>query len=433
METPFLSSDRKTKKDTKHKKEKNISLQILESASRNNTEADFILLLGMENFTEKACLCALNRIFGFEPKVGLAMISHLGSAKEIFMLDDESLHILMGPYSKFKGKICLAAMEDAAKELKDLSRKGIQFCGITEECYPSLLRECPDAPIGLYIRSDTPFSDLWSPNPIAVVGTRDISLYGKEWCGKIVRELSKTSERPSIISGLALGTDIEAHKTALDYGLPTIAVMATGPESIYPYRHKSIAEKIAHTPGCALITDYPPGTSPLAIHFLRRNRIIAGLSRATILVESKIKGGGMMTCRLAFSYDRDVYALPGRVDDIRSEGCNDLIRRKIAEPVTSLSDLTESLLLNATTGTATKTDASRIKTQYQKYHSAEDIGILTEILSIIRKHRGVTVEEICNILGASYRNVSGWTNLLETDGFINIDLLQRCSINSKNV
>ena len=249
----------------------------------------------MENFEEKACLCALNRIFGFEPKIGLALISHLGSASEIFSLSVEELTALLGPYSRHKDKICRRAIDEAAKELIHLSGSGVSFCGITERPYPSLLKECEDPPIGLYIKSATPLSSLWQEDRIAVVGTRDISQYGREWCTRIVSSFAASPVRPAIVSGLAMGVDIEAHKTALENGLPTIAVLPTGPDAIYPLRHRLQAERIASAPGSALITDYPPGTAPLAVHFLRRNRIIAGLSKATILIESKTRGGGMMT------------------------------------------------------------------------------------------------------------------------------------------
>ena len=237
------------------------------------------------------------------------------------------------------------------EELTDLEKIGISFSAWNSASYPPLLKECADAPVGLYIRSVTPARELWNPSGnIAVVGTRDLSPYGKEWCEKAVTAIASGNEKPSIISGLALGTDICAHRTALDNGLPTIGVMATGPETVYPYRHKEFAERLWQTPGCALVTDYPPGTAPLAIHFLRRNRIIAGLADATILIESKSRGGGMTTSRLAFSYSRDVYALPGRADDVRSQGCNRLIREKIAEPLISIEDLIGSLGLEKRSG-----------------------------------------------------------------------------------
>ena len=265
----------------------------------------------MENFEEKACLCALSKIFGFKPKIALALIEHLGGAREVFKIGREELEMLLGPHSQYTDIIRKAAVYEAADELERYERLDISFIGWTEEHYPSLLKECPDAPVGLYVRSRTHPSKLWPERKIAIVGTRDVSPYGKEWCSKCVYSLGSSDEKPLIISGLAMGVDICAHKAALEAGLPTIAVMATGPESIYPYRHRGFAEEMYQMPGCALVTDYPPGTAPLAVHFLRRNRIIAGLSDTTVLIESKIKGGGMMTARLAFSYDRDVYALPG--------------------------------------------------------------------------------------------------------------------------
>lgn len=387
----------------------------------------------MENFEEKSCLCALNRIFGFKPKTALALISHLGSASGVFRLSKDEKECLLGPHSGYVEMLNWKSAEDASKELMKLSDKGIVFSGITEESYPELLKECEDPPVGLYVRGITPLDKLWNKESVAVVGTRDISPYGRDWCARIVKGLAATGTRPPIVSGLALGVDIEAHKTAIENGLPTIAVMATGPDSIYPQRHKAYAERIASTPGCALITDYPPGTAPLAIHFLRRNRIIAGLSKATLLIESKLKGGGLMTCRLAFSYNREVYALPGRADDIRSQGCNELIRKKMAEPITSVSSLTDSLGMVRTIR-STKTDfTALIHGFYRGQCSEEDIALLHKTLSAIEKNRGATVEEIGDILHTGYLKASELIGLLEIDGFITVDLLQRCSINSKNM
>lgn len=383
----------------------------------------------MENFEEKSCLCALNRIFGFEPKAGLRLLEHFGTACKVFNASPDELDSIMGPYSKHRGFISRKAVEQAADELRSLSREGIQFCGITEDSYPLLLKECPDAPIGLYIRSDTPINDLWTNSGIAVVGTRDISPYGREWCSRIVKGLSMTGKRPDIISGLALGVDGLAHKTALEHGLATTAVMATGPETIYPYRHRDLACRIAHTPGCALITDYPPGTAPLAIHFLRRNRIIAGLSSATLLIESKIKGGGLMTCNLAFSYDRDVFALPGRVDDIRSQGCNELIRAKKAEPITGVDSLVEALGMNSRLKNRRSPDYNSIIRRTYRGASDQVATTMTLLLGTIGRNRGLTVEELAGQVGIRYAEAAELTGILEIDGLISIDLMQRCSIN----
>lgn len=383
----------------------------------------------MENFEEKACLCALGKIFGFKPKIGLALIGHLGDAREVFKINRKDLELLLGPHSQYTDIIRKSAVYEAADELERYEKMDISFVGWSEEDYPQLLKECPDAPVGLYIRSRTHPSKLWTPQKnIAVVGTRDVSSYGKEWCAKTIFGLASTEQKPLIVSGLALGTDICAHKAALEAGLPTIAVMATGPESVYPYRHGGFAEEMYKVPGCALITDYPPGTAPLAIHFLRRNRIIAGLSNATVLIESKIKGGGMMTARLAFSYDRDVFALPGRVDDVRSQGCNMLIRSKIAEPLTSIPEFLDSLGMKAGHAMNTISDMEALSSRYRCKISDDKISLMSKLLGIIRLKRGITVEDLAIESGLEYARTVELTSTLEIDGFINIDLLQRCCI-----
>lgn len=388
----------------------------------------------MKYSDEKTCLCALNRIFGFKPKTGLALISHCGSAENVFKMDKDEKELILGPYSKYIGEICNRNLDNAYAELAALHEKGIYLIGITEEQYPALLKECEDAPIGLYIRSETPAEKLWtSRKNIAIVGTRDVSPYGREWCERTVRGLASSGETPLIVSGLALGVDINAHKAALDADLPTIGVMATGPETIYPYRNSNIAKKMVSTPGCALITDYPPGTSPLAIHFLRRNRIIAGLTQATILIESKIKGGGMMTSRLAFSYSREVYALPGRADDIRSQGCNKLIKDKIAEPLASIEELLESLGMKCTLKKNHIPNLETLTTLYSGEIEPDRIKMMHSILQAIKTERGITVEEIASDIGLPYHKVNNLCSMMESDGLLTIDLLQRCSIRGKNL
>ena len=387
---------------------------------------------GMMNNEEKYCLCALNRIFGFEPKVAHALVSHLGSASEIFRLPEKDLTALTGPWSKYKGRICRRALDEASEEVDRLSEKGISFIGYTETGYPELLADCEDAPVGLYIRSRTSADRLFDyKRSIAVVGTRDISSYGQEWCGRIVHGLAASSERPAIISGLALGTDICAHREAVASGLPTIAVMATGPEDIYPCRHRGFAEMMADTDGCALITDYPPGTAPLAIHFLRRNRIIAGLSDTTILIESRIKGGGMMTSRLAFSYNRDVYALPGRVDDPRSQGCNLLIKGKVAEAIDSVDGLVESLGLQSGKPRRCISDSEIISDRFGRNAGPELIAELSGLMKIIRTHHGISLDDLSAMTGSRYSIIARLTGMLEMEGLITIDLLQRCTISPR--
>ena len=384
----------------------------------------------MDSFEEKACLCALGKIFGFEPRKGLALVEKAGCASALFALDKDGLDSLMGPHASRKFQFRQAAVFEAARELEALEKTGVTFVGWGQEGYPPMLAECPDPPIGLYIRSLTRPQDLWSrPRNIAIVGTRDISPYGMEWCSKTVEGLANTKQQPAIISGLALGTDICAHRRAVEQGLPTIAVMPTGPDAVYPFRHLAFADELCRRPGCALITDYPPGTAPLPVNFLRRNRIIAGLSHATVLIESKIKGGGMMTARLAFSYDRDVFALPGRIDDTRSQGCNRLIADKIAEPLVTVDGFIKATGLDRMTDTPRQADIhSMLEVTFQDRLDGSAMRDMTALLNCIRLSRGVTVEEAGAMTGIEYGRASSLISMLEMEGFISMDLLQRCCI-----
>lgn len=374
----------------------------------------------------------MNRIFGFESSVARSLVEYCGSAGKLFLMSPEERSDLLGPFSKYSSRICEKELETSSKELDMISRGGYSFIPYGDPSYPELLKECNDAPMGLYVRSGTSAGDLFNKNPcIAIVGTRDISPYGAEWCRRIVGAIATARIKPVIVSGLAIGVDITAHSAAVDNSLATIAVMATGVDSVYPALHKGFAKKIEKTPGCALISDYPPGTVPVAVNFLRRNRIIAGLCTATILVESKEKGGGMITADIANSYNRDVYALPGRIDDTRSQGCNRLIRGKIAEPITDLDNFVNALGLGAYSRRTPRDLDEEIIRIYGGTFSDELLGMIRKTAGLIKKYRGATLDEICSLGEMNWKDVSYASGLLENDGIITIDLLQRCFINVK--
>lgn len=385
----------------------------------------------MENqvFREKTCLCALNRIFGFEPKIGRALVERLGSGSAVFGLDGKSLRECLGPYSKYGEMISREELDRSAEELEGLAEKGCGFVGLGEEGYPSMLRDCDDPPVGLYYKSVSSPDEIFNSRPcVAVVGTRDFSPYGQEWTEKLTAALAEASPSPAIVSGLAYGVDFFAHRAALAHGAPTIAVMATGIDEVYPWRHRDLAATIADTPLCALVTDYPPGTGAVKVNFLRRNRIIAGLSRATVLTESKRKGGGMITARLAFSYEREVYALPGRVDDARSQGCLDLIREKVAEPIGSAEGLVEALGMGPSLQERRRDFVRTVQERYSPAVDPKTLGDLVAIAGEIRRTRGISLDEICRKTGLPYASVSSLTGMMEGDGVIRTDLLQRCFI-----
>jgi DNA processing protein len=222
------------------------------------------------------------------------------------------------------------------KEIQQLEKYHIQTCFITEPLYPPLLKDCPDAPILLYYRGQI---DCNQKRTLSVVGTRHQTAYGRELCVQLIYGLQTYD--PVIVSGLALGIDITAHQAALESGLNTIAILAHGLDRIYPPQHQTIARQMLEHGGW--ISEFPPGTQPEREHFPQRNRIIAGMSEGTLIVETGVSGGSMITAHLASGYQRVVMALPGRVTDARSAGCLSLIRNQIAVPVTSAEDIAEEL------------------------------------------------------------------------------------------
>ena len=386
----------------------------------------------MDNY-ETLCGITLNRIFGYEPSIARRLIGRFGSPGAVFSQSPGTLDEVFGPFSKYRPLICDAEIEVSANEWASLEATGCRFVSIGGSGYPELLAECEDAPCGLYIRSADSPESLWKGiNSVSIVGTRDISPYGKDWTERIVRTIASTRQRPAIVSGFAMGVDITAHLAALAFGLPTIAVLPVGIDNIYPWRHRYIARQMLNTPGCALVTDFPPGTTPQAFHFLRRNRIIAGLSRATILAESKAKGGGTMTARLAAGYGRDVLCLPGRIDDIRSAGCNRLIKEKIAEPITDLESLPGMLGLDSRGGGAGPGLEKRLEDSYSG-SGQERLGAIKQVCLLIRDRRGISPDEISRELDMDYGKVSAIVCLLESDGFICTDLLRRCCIDNKKL
>lgn len=231
------------------------------------------------------------------------------------------------------------AWEKAGRELDRMDKEGIGICSVEHSGYPFLLKQCEDAPLVLY------YKGTWAPAGdicLAVVGTRNASEACKNRVRRIIQGLAGMTQPLTIVSGLAYGIDITAHKASLEEHLRTYAVLGHGLNLIYPANHRQIAERIV-AEGGALITEFPSQTSILPVNFLQRNRIIAGISRVTLVAESALKGGAMATARMAASYNRDVLAIPGRPGDKFSEGCNDLIKRNIAALAEDAEDVAHSL------------------------------------------------------------------------------------------
>ena len=379
---------------------------------------------------------ALGKVFGNQPRISLALVEHLGSASAVFELSASARNDLLEHSGQFRGMLGDDLPDEAERDYNRLSGMGATCLAYTEASYPTALRDCPDAPVCLYVRSATQPDLLFAPERpvIAVVGTRDVSPYGMQQCGRLVRALSAVEPSPVVVSGLAYGVDICAHRTAMECGLPTLAVMATGVDAVYPRQHRADAARMAERPGCALLSDYPLGTAPVALHFIRRNRIIAALSRAVLLVESKEKGGGLITARQAFGYGREVYAVPGRMDDVRSQGCNRLIAESVAEAVSSPEAWLASLGLKASRPAArTQVNASSpvsLSRIYEGRLRKEYVELAARMLLCIQGECGIDVRQLSDRLQCPQVLLSSLLALMEADGLIVMDLAGRCRINA---
>ena len=229
-------------------------------------------------------------------------------------------------------------LPQAEAEADEARRRHISLLALTETDYPTWLKSLPDAPPVLFYKGT---ASLNAQPMISIVGTRHISEYGKDLCRHIVEQLAERLPQATIVSGLAYGVDIHAHRAALACGLPTIGVLGHGLNHLYPPSHRDTANRMTEQGG--LLTEYPCATPVSRENFVQRNRIVAGLSQACIVVESARRGGALIKARLAQDYGREVYACPGRLTDLHSEGCNRLIARHGAAIFTSVDDLMDDM------------------------------------------------------------------------------------------
>lgn len=229
------------------------------------------------------------------------------------------------------------ALFQARKEMEHIRRHDIRVRFILDADYPTRLYQTDGAPVVLYQLGST---DLDSPHIMNVVGTRKPSAYGLSFCEKLVKEMAEYFPDLVVVSGLAYGIDAAAHSASLQAGIPTVGVVAHGLNMIYPAQHRDLARSIL-SKGGSIVTEYPFGSTPYRQRFLERNRIIAALSDVTVVAESDLRGGAMSTANTAFNFSRDVAALPGRISDQLSSGCNLLIRKQKAALITCAADLIE--------------------------------------------------------------------------------------------
>ena len=222
----------------------------------------------------------------------------------------------------------------AEKETDFILKYHINCAFYLDDDYPSRLKNCPDSPVIFFYKGDVDFEH---PKMVSIVGTRQATTYGKELCNKLVDELHQRNHNPIVVSGLAYGIDVCAHRASLRNDLPTVAVLGHGLKQLYPAAHAATAREIVKNG--ALLTEFLSDTPIDRNNFVRRNRLIAGLADLTVVVESNIRGGALITADIANSYNRDVFAFPGRLTDACSSGCNWLIKTNKANLLQSVADI----------------------------------------------------------------------------------------------
>ena len=278
-------------------------------------------------------LLALQKVDGVGDIVAKKLLTHCGTAEAVFKTKAANLQSIDGIGSSILKKLKdKTVFQKAESELKFIESNHISVSSFRNDLYPERLKHCIDGPLLLFGSGNMDFSNR---RMISIVGTRQITPYGMEFCRKLIADLAPLN--PIIVSGFAYGVDIIAHQAAMEHNLQTIGVVAHGLNQIYPKVHKKYVAKMEKNGG--FLTEFWSSSEPEKENFVKRNRIVAGMSEATIVIESAEKGGSLITANLANDYNRDVFAVPGRLSDKYSQGCNNLIKTQRANLLTSAADL----------------------------------------------------------------------------------------------
>lgn len=280
---------------------------------------------------------SLTQVNGIGPVQSRLLIEQFNSAEAIFKAKKKDLSDIEGigeiKANQIKSFTDFITAED---EIKFIEKHHIQPLFITDKQYPQKLLNCYDAPVLMYYKGD---ADLNNQKSLSIIGTRSNTDYGKRITEELIENLKEY--QVTIYSGLAFGIDAIAHKAALKNDLATVGVLAHGLQSIYPHQHKTLAKDMLLQGG--LLTEFTKDTKADKHNFPRRNRIVAGISDATIVIETDVKGGSMITAELAFNYNKDLFAIPGRISDAKSSGCLQLIHQNKAILLSNVQQLIENL------------------------------------------------------------------------------------------
>jgi len=332
------------------------------------------------------------------------LVSYIGSVEGVFTETYQSIIKIPGIGSGLAKYICDRSYLDLAeKEAEYVQKNNITTFFYLDNSYPYRLRQCDDSPVVFFFRGNC---DLNAQKILSVVGTRNATMRGKELCDKIISGLASGHPDLIISSGLAYGIDIAAHKSALANNLKTIGVLGHGFKTTYPSVHRSTATAMISNGG--LVTDFLSDEQPERNNFIKRNRIIAGISDATLVVESGIKGGALITADIANSYNRDVFAVPGRPDDQWSAGCNNLIKRNKAALVETSEDIEYYL--------DWKSDKARIPVQRLLFNEMTDDEKL--VFENISREGEMNIDHICRITGMPVYKLSALLLQMEFSGII---------------
>lgn len=329
---------------------------------------------------------ALTLMRGMTQAQTLELLRHIPDARSIFEHPDDAL-AEVHPKMQRNIKAALAeygsdALKRAEAELNFCERHHIRALSIHDADYPQRLAECPDAPAVVFFRGS---ASLNPRHVLAVVGTRRITPYGADLCRLFCSELAQILPETLVVSGLAYGVDIHAHRECLAHGLSTVGVLAHGLDQIYPAAHRETAKAMLQQGG--LLTEYITQTQARSGNFVRRNRIVAGMADATVVVESAFKGGALITAQLANDYSRGVCAFPGRSTDQYSEGCHRLIRNRVADLVTSAYDVVEVLGWNAHTA------QPKAPIQLEMFTELNEQQLL--VAELLRRNDGLSASQLC--------------------------------------
>lgn len=348
----------------------------------------------------------LTMINGIGDVLARHLLETVGNAETIFKESSAALQKIPGISASLASEIQRPqVLLRAEQELTFIEKNRISLYFFSNPDYPARLKECSDAPILFYFKGNV---DLNAARILSIVGTRKATEYGKGLTESFIKDLAAYFPDTLIVSGLAYGVDICAHRNALKYHLPTVAVLAHGLDRIYPPLHRPTAVEMVQHGG--LLTDFPTGTIPNKPNFIKRNRIVAGLSDATLVVESAEKGGSLITADIAFSYGRDVFAFPGRVRDANSKGCHLLIRQNKAGLVTSADDLITALCWDVNT--------PAISLPRQAQILFPDHPQNEKLMALLREHGEMYVNQLALELDLPVYQVSSLLFELEMAGLI---------------